>query len=389
MSSQKIYFDHSATTPVDREVLKAMTPFFTEVFGNASSIHAFGQQAIKAVDDSREKIADFLGCKTNEVIFTSGASESDNIVILGLAKPRQHIITSKIEHPAILEPCREMEKQGVEVTYLDVNKKGLVELESVKKAIKENTKLISIMYVNNEIGTIQPISEIGKLIKKENRERKSENRIYFHTDAVQATNYCEMNVDQLGVDLVSISGHKIYAPKGIGALYKRAGTPIRPIQFGGHQEYGIRPGTLNVPGIVGLGKAVELISQSKNDNEKIKKLRDKLIAGILAKIPNAIVNGDLEKRVPANAHFSFKGVEGESMLLLLDQEGIAVSTGSACSSGSLEPSAVLMALGMDPLLAHGSLRITLGKFNTEKEIDCLLEKLPPIIEKLRKISPIK
>lgn len=383
----KIYFDHSATTPIDPVVLKAMQPFFAEVFGNASSIHGFGQTAMSAVDDAREIIAEFLGCKTNEIFFTSGATESDNIVIQGVVSSGQHIITSKIEHPAILEPCEEMEKKGVEVTYIGVNKKGLVAVDEVKNAIKDNTRLISIMYVNNEIGTIQPIEEIGLLVKELNQSRK--NKIYFHTDAVQAVNYCEMNVDKLGVDLVSMSGHKIYGPKGVGVLYRRAGTKILPNQFGGHQEKGVRPGTLNVPGIVGLGKAIELITKDKKSNKKIKSLRDKLINEISKVIPNTQVNGDLEKRVPANAHFSFRGVEGESMLLLLDQEEIAVSTGSACSSGSLEPSYVLMSLGMDPLLAHGSLRITLGKFNTEKEVDYLIKKLPPIVEKLRKMSPIK
>ena len=390
MNTDKLtaYFDHSATTPIDPEVLKAMTPYLTDVFGNASSIHTYGQKSMHAVDDAREIIADFLDCKTNEVFFTSGATESDNIVILGLAKSGEHIITSKIEHPAILEACEQQEKEGVEVSYLDINSKGLVTIESVKKAIKKNTRLISIMYVNNEIGTIQPIEEIGKLVKELNKTRK--NKIYFHTDAVQAINYCDMNVDKLGVDLISVSGHKIYGPKGIGVLYRRTATPIKPIQFGGHQEKGVRPGTLNTPGIVGLGKAVELIMKDNGSiNKKIKQLRDKIIKEITNTIPDVSLNGDSQNKVEGNINFSFKGVEGESMLLLLDQQGIAVSTGSACSSGSLEPSHVLMALGLEPLLAHGSLRITLGKFNTEKDVDYLIKELPPIIEKLRKISPIK
>lgn len=391
MKKTKAYFDHSATTPVDPRVFAAMKPYFFETFGNASSIHIFGQKAMAAVDEAREIVADFLSCKTNEVFFTSGATESDNIVILGLAKAGEHIITSKIEHPAILGPAKQMAKRGVEVTYVGVDKKGLVSIEEVKKAIKDNTRLISIMYVNNEIGTIQPIAEISQLIKTQNAKRKTQNlgKIYFHTDAVQAANYCEMNVDKLGVDLLSLSGHKIYGPKGIGVLYKRANTPLRPIQFGGHHEKGLRPGTLNVPGIVGLGKAIELIKKDKNSNKKIKKLRDSLIERVLKVIPNSQVNGDLKKRISSNAHFSFKGVEGESMLLLLDQEGIAVSTGSACSSGSLEPSHVLLALGLEPLLAHGSLRVTLGKFNTQKDIDYLVKILPPIVAKLRKMSPIK
>jgi cysteine desulfurase len=387
MKEQKAYFDHSATTPVDPKVLKAMEPFFKETFGNASSIHCFGQEAMAAVDDAREIVADFLGCKTEEIFFTSGATESDNIVIQGLAKKGDHIITSKIEHPAILEPGKEMEKQGVEVTYIGVDKNCLVSVEEIKKTIKENTVLVSIMYVNNETGVIQPIAEIGQMIKELNKSRKK--KIYFHTDAVQAANYCQMNVDKLGLDLVSLSGHKIYGPKGIGVLYKRKGVPLKPIQFGGHQEKGVRPGTLNTPGIVGMGKAVELIMKGEGEDEKIKKLRDRLIKEMLKAVPDSQVNGDLTQRIPSNAHFSFKGVEGESMLLLLDQEGIAVSTGSACSSGSLEPSHVLMAMGMDPLSAHGSLRVTLGKFNTEEDIDYLLKTLPPIVAKLRKISPIK
>ncbi len=390
----RAYFDHSASTPIDPAVKKAMEPYLTEIFGNASSIHLFGQEAMKAVDEAREKIADFFGCKTNEIIFTSGATESDNIVIQGLAKPGEHIITSKIEHPAILEPCREMKKRGVEVTFIGVNGKGLVSVDEIKEAIKANTRLISIMYVNNEIGTIQPIAKIGDLIKVQNTKRKAQNlgKIYFHTDAVQAVNYCEMNVDKLGVDLLSLSAHKIYGPKGIGALYLKSGVPISPIQFGGHHERGLRPGTLNVPGIVGLGKAIELLSDNKKrkkENEGIGKLRDKLVDGVKKSITKVEINGDLNQRIPSNAHFSFHGVEGESLLLLLDQEGIAVSTGSACSSGSLEPSHVLMALGIPPLLAHGSLRITLGRFNTGKDIDYLLKKLPSIVEKLRKISPIK
>ncbi len=394
MSKKIIYFDHSATTPVEPAVREAMQPYFSEIFGNASSIHFFGQQAVGAVDEAREKVADFLGCKTNEIIFTSGATESDNIVILGLAKAGEHIITSKIEHPAVLEPAKEMARRGVEVTYLDVEKNGIVSVEKIKEAIKNNTRLISIMYVNNEIGTIQPIAEIGDALKAINQERKENKlpQIFFHTDAVQAANYCDLNVDKLNVDLVSLSGHKIYGPKGIGVLYRRTGVPIKPISFGGHHEYGIRPGTLNVPGIVGFGKAIELLSDKRKTGEtnaKIKELRDSLIAGVQKSIPNVKINGDLDKRVAGNAHFSFYGVEGESMLLLLDQEGIAVSTGSACSSGSLEPSHVLMALDMDPILAHGSLRITFGKFNTEKEVDYLLEKLPPIIAKLRKMSPVK
>jgi len=383
----KIYFDHSATTPLDSAVFEAMQPYFGDTFGNASSIHNFGQAAVAAVDNAREIAADFLGCKTQEVIFTSGATESDNLAILGLARPGEHILTTKIEHPAILEPCREMEKRGVAVTYLPVSAGGLVTAADVKKAINDQTRLVSIMYVNNEIGTILPIAEIGAMIKEINAGRKE--KIYFHTDAVQAANYCEMNVAKLNVDLLSLSGHKIYGPKGIGLLYRKNNTPLSPIQFGGHQETGLRPGTLNVPGIVGLGAALGAIAADRKNQAKILERRDKIIAEVLKLIPKSQVNGDLEKRIPANAHFSFYGIEGESLLILLDQEGIAVSTGSACSSGSLEPSHVLMALGLDPLLAHGSLRITLGKENTDSEISRFLQILPACVGRLRKISPIK
>jgi len=391
---KKIYFDHAATTPVDPSVQKAMLPYFSDRFGNAASIHNFGQKAMAAVDQSRAAIAKFLGCKSNEVIFTAGATESDNIAIQGLVKSGEHIITSKIEHLAVLETCGEMEKRGVNITYLEVTKNGLVEVESVRKAIRPNTRLVSVMYVNNEIGTIQPIVEIGQLIQAVNAERKKQNlrQIYFHTDAVQAALYCDMNVVDLQVDLLSLSGHKIYGPKGIGILYRKIGTPVLPIQFGGHQEFGLRPGTLNVAGIVGLGQAVELLSSKKNlesEIKKIKRFRDNLIAGIKKSIPKAQLNGDQNKRTAANVHFSFYGVEGESLLLLLDQAGLAVSTGSACSSGSLEPSHVLLALDLDPLLSHGSLRITLGKDNTQSEVNYFLSVLPKIITKLRKISPLK
>lgn len=405
---KKIYLDHSATTPLDPAVLKTMLPYQSEMFGNASSVHSFGQEASKAVEKSRGSIAKFLHCNPNEVFFTSGATESDNIVILGIAKRGEHIITSKIEHPAILEACREVEKRGVKVTYVNVDKRGIIKLSELKKAIRPNTKLVSIMYVNNEVGTIQPIAEIGKIISAKNRFCK--NKIYFHTDAVQAANYCEMDVQNLKVDLLSLSGHKIYGPKGIGVLFARKGLLISPIQYGGHQEKGVRPGTYNTAGIVGLGKAVELLNtktpnyakaslgrqkhpstslEAGSENAKIKKLRDYLIKEVKKRIPDVVINGDLKNRTPNNVNFSFKGAEGESILLMLDFEGIAVSTGSACSSGSLEPSHVLTAMGISPELAHGSLRITLGKENTRSEIDRVIEALPKIITKLRKISPFR
>ena len=416
---QKIYLDHSATTPLDPQVLKKMQPYLTDIFGNASSVHSFGQEAMKGVDWAREQLSKLFGGKFKEVIFTSGASESNNLVLRGLVmafrkklEKKYHLITSKIEHPAILETCQALEKEGlVEVTYVGVNKLGLVEVDEIKKAIKENTILISIMYVNNETGVIQPIREIGKMIEKVNKKRilKSEsrnlkdwfNKIYFHTDAVQAVNYCKMQANYLGADLITISAHKIYGPKGVGALYIRQGTPIKSITFGGHQEYNIRPGTYNVPGIVGLGAAVELVNNESASADpstvlrmtasalKIRKLRDKLIAGIQKAIPETQINGDLANRVPSNANISFFNAEGESMLLMLDLEGIAVSTGSACASGSLEPSHVLRAMSIPAEICHASLRFTLGKGTTEKEIDKVIEVLPKIVERLRKMSPLK
>ena len=399
---EKIYLDHSATMPIDPEVRKKIHPYMTEIFGNASSLHSFGQDAIKGVDWAREQLAALFACKFKEVIFTSGATESNNLALRGLVmafrlaqKERKfHIITSKIEHPAILEVCQALVKENLaEVTYVNVDAKGIVKIEEIKAAIKDNTILVSIMYVNNEIGTIQPIRKIGELIENANSKRKLKNafdKIYFHTDAAQAVNYCPMKADYLKADLITISGHKIYGPKGVGALYIKEGTPIKSITFGGHQEYNVRPGTYNVAGIVGLGAAVELVNnQQPTTNNQIKKLRDKLITGLEKKIPNIQINGDMEKRVPANANISFLGAEGESMLLMLDMEGIAVSTGSACASGSLEPSHVLRAMGIPAEDCHASIRFTLGKFTTAKEIDRVIAVLPKIVERLRKMSPIK
>lgn len=396
-----IYLDHSATTPVDPAVAAAMRPYQTEVFGNASSVHSFGQKASQAVEKARMQVAQFLNCEPAEIYFTSGATEADNLVILGVAKAGDHLITSKIEHPAILEACREAEKRGVKVTYVNVDNRGILKLQELKKAIRPNTKLVSVMYVNNEVGTIQPIAEIGKMLEIINKFHRQ--KIYFHTDAAQAANYCDLDVQKLKVDLLSLSGHKIYGPKGIGALFVRKGINISPIQFGGHQEKGLRPGTYNTAGIVGLGKAVELINtktprtspaaagsvrgRQKHENIRIKKLRDYLIREVKKRIPGVVINGDLKNRTPNNINFSFKGAEGESILLMLDFSGIAVSTGSACSSGSLEPSHVLMAMGISPELAHGSLRITLGKNNTSSDVDEVIKVLPGIIAKLRKISP--
>lgn len=383
-----IYLDTAATTPVHPQVLDAMLPYFSDKFGNASSIHSFGQEARSAIDNARHQIAEFLNCKSTEVIFTSGGSESDNLAIRGVLEAisyhvKPHIITSAFEHHAVLDTIKELEKEEkIEASYIKPNREGLVEVDDIKAAIKLNTVLVSIMYVNNEIGTVQSIRAIGQMIEKKNKERS--NRIYFHTDAVQAAQYFDMNVDTLHVDLLTTSAHKIYGPKGIGLLYARTGVPIKHQIVGGGQEYKKRAGTENVAGIVGFAKAVELINRS--DNERIVTLRDKLIDGLLD-ILNSHLNGSREQRTPANANISFMNAEGEAILLNLDMEGIAASTGSACTSGSLSPSHVLISMGLKPEECHGSIRFTLGRETTEEEIDKVLEVLPPIIDKLRKMSP--
>jgi cysteine desulfurase len=395
----KIYLDYAATTPVDEAVFEAMKPYFCEKYGNASSAHFFGREARKAVEKARKQVADFLGCEPKEIIFTSCATESNNLALKGVVKAvnrkhltankKVHIITSSIEHHCVLHACEALEKDGLaEVTYLPVNQEGIVEVESVEKAIKDNTILISIMYANNEIGAIQPIQEIGKVIKKIN-ESKVQNlisKIYFHVDAVQAINYLDCNVEKLGVDLLSLSAHKFYGPKGVGALYIKKGTPVARIQDGGEQEFKLRAGTLNVPGIVGLGEAISRIKNQESRIKKILELRDKLVDGVLEKIPNSKLNGSREKRLPNNANFSFPGAEGEAILLALDMEGVAVSTGSACASENLNPSHVLTALGLGPEEAHSSIRMTLGKYTTESDVDYVLEILPKGVERLRKIS---
>jgi len=396
---KKIYLDYAASTPVDEEVLEEMIPYFSQKFGNPSSIHTFGQEAMEAVDKARQQVADFLGCGAGEIIFTSGATESNNLAIKGIIKATKneklktknfvpHIITSAIEHHCVLNTGKVVQREGSETTFLKVDKDGLVNLEDMKKAIKENTILVSIMYANNEVGTIEPIAEIGEIIKEINIEREKNKlpKIYFHTDAVQAANYLDCDVNKLGVDLLSLSGHKIYGPKGIGILYIRRGTKIKSIQQGGEQEYNLRAGTHNVPGIVGIGKAISLIPKHRKKMEDIRKLRDYLIDEILKNIPNTKLNGSREFRLPHNANFSFQGVEGESILMLLDQEGIAVSTGSACSSASLEPSHVLSAMGIPPEIAHASVRFTLGKDTTKEEIDFVLKVLIEKIKRLREIS---
>jgi cysteine desulfurase len=383
----KIYLDYAATTPVDPKVLRAMLPYLKKEFGNPSSIHGFGQRALGAIEENRKKVANFLDCSAEEIIFTGSATEADNLAIQGLTK-KGHIVTTQIEHDAVLETCKNLEKQGAEVTYLPVDKEGLVQASDIERALRPNTILVSVMYANNEIGTVQPVAEIGQVIKTKNREQGTKNKIYFHTDAVQAANFLDCDVEKLGVDLLTLSAHKIYGPKGVGALYVRKGTPLEPLIFGGGHEYGLRSGTENIPGIVGFGEAISEIQnpKSKIQNIRIRQLRDKTIKTILKLIPDARLNGSLAKRLPNNINFSFKGAEGEAIVIALDQKGIEASTGSACSSKSLEPSHVLTALGLSEIEAHTSLRITLGRFTTVQEIDKLLKVLPPVIQRLRKIS---
>jgi len=390
----KMYLDTAATTPVDERVLEVMLPYFSDQFGNASSIHQFGQIARAAVDSARETTARFLNCKPGEIIFTSGGSESDNLAIKGvleaiscqLSAIRPHVVTSAFEHHAVLDVVKELEADGkIEATYVRPNREGLVEVADVEAAIKPSTVLVSIMYVNNEIGTVQPIREIGKMIERVNRDH--DNRIYFHTDAVQAAEYFNMDVNWLHVDLLTMTAHKIYGPKGIGLLYARKGTPLKHQIIGGGQEYKKRAGTENVAGIVGFAKAVELINLK--ESAKISKLRDRLIDGLLNNIPDSFLNGSRKHRSPANANISFMNAEGESILLNLDMEGVAASTGSACTSGSLEPSHVLISMGLKPEECHGSVRFTLGRSTTQAEIDKVLAVMPKIIKKLRAMSPLK
>lgn len=404
-----IYLDYSATTPIDSKVLNEMKPYFSVDFGNPSSIHNFGQKAMAAVDKARERVAAFLNCEPGEIIFTSGATESDNLAIKGLIKAlkrngaeKLHIITSSIEHPAVLEPCREMEKEGVEVTYLPVKTNGVVDVETFKKAIRQDTALVSIMHVNSEIGSIQPIKEIGKIIKKINEKKAKDWRnapssargkkptpIYFHTDATQAVNFLNCDVKWNYVDLLSMSGHKVYGPKGVGVLFVKSGVPIKPLQTGGHQENNLRSGTYNVPGIVGMGKAIELLNKKtvEKNNSRIAKLRDSLIQEVQRNIPDTILNTDRKNSAPAHANITFLGVEGESILISLDLAGVAVSTGSACASGKLEPSHVLLAMGVKKEVAHSTIRFTLGKFTKESDIKKTVKILPFIIKRLRKMSP--
>jgi cysteine desulfurase len=377
--------DHSATTFVKPEVLEAMIPYFTEHFGNPSSIYGIARYSKKAIDTARVQTAKALGADPNEIYFTSGGSESDNWAIKGVAlanrKRGNHIITTQIEHHAVLHTCQFLEKEGFEVTYLPVDQYGLVDPMVLEKAITENTILISIMYANNEIGTIEPIIELGAIARK--------HKVYFHTDAVQVIGNIPIDVKAQNIDLLSLSAHKFYGPKGVGALYIKKGVRIENLIHGGGQEQRRRAGTENIAGIVGLGKAIEMVTADiPGHNTKIRSMRDRLIKGVLEKIPNSRLNGHPEKRLPGNFNVSFEFIEGESMLLWLDDEGICASTGSACTSGSLEPSHVLLATGLPVEISHGSLRLSLGDANTEKDVDFVLEVLPKVVKKLRDMSPL-
>ena len=374
------YFDHAATTPVKEEVLKEMLPYFNLQYGNASSIYTLGRASRKAIENAREKVASAISAKPKEIYFTSCGSESDNLALKGICyanrNKKNHIITSKIEHPAILQSCKTLEEQGFEVTYLGVDKDGLISTSELENSIKENTILVSIMFANNEIGTIQPISQIGQICKKHN--------IIFHTDCVQAVGNVEIDVEKMNIDLLSMSAHKFYGPKGVGALYVKKGIEFNRIQDGGHQERNKRAGTENVAGIVGMGKAIELAQKNLiNYNKKLTNLRDYYFSQVEQKIPNIKINGSIKNRLPGNANISFEKIDAQELLLNLDEKGICASAGSACSSGEASPSHVLLALGLEQELAYGSLRITLGEENQKEDIDFLIKQLEDIVKELR------
>ncbi len=381
----KIYMDNAATTPVRPEVLETMLPYFTEFYGNASSIYSIAKESRKAMENARNQVAIGIGASADEIYFTGGGSESDNMALRGIAEAYgnkgNHIITTKIEHHAILHTCEYLEKNGYRVTYLPVDADGKISMVDLENAVCSETILISIMFANNEIGTIQPIAEIGAFAK--------EKGILFHTDAVQAVGHVSVDVNEMNIDLLSMSGHKLGAPKGVGALYIKKGVRCQPLIFGGSQEKKKRAGTENIASIVALGKAVELaVSEMEVETKRLVTLRDRLISGILDQISDCKLNGHPTDRLPGNCNIAFHYIEGEGMLLLLDAFGIAASSGSACTSGSLDPSHVLMAIGLKHDIAHGSLRLTLDRVNTEADVDYVLEKLPQIVERLRMMSPL-
>ena len=382
---KNVYLDNSATTRMDSSVLEEMIPFLSDNYGNASSVYSIGRLSKKAIEDSRERVANILNCRPDEIYFTSGGSESDNTAIKGIARANRekgkHIITSKIEHLAVLDTCKKLEEDGFEVTYLDVDEYGRINLDELKSSIRKDTILISIMYANNEVGTIQQISQIGKIAK--------ENNIYFHTDAVQAIGSVKIDVQAQNIDSLSLSAHKFYGPKGIGILYVKKDIKFEKFIDGGHQERNKRAGTENVAAIVGMGKALEMAYEKMDEhNEKIRALRDYYESQVLEKIPYVKVNGNRENRLPGNSNISFRFIEGEGLLLNLDLKGICASSGSACTSGSLDPSHVLLAIGLPHEIAHGSLRISIGKYNTKEEIEFLVQNLVEIVNRLRNMSPL-
>ena len=383
--NHKIYMDHAATTAVKEEVLQEMLPYFSQIYGNPSSIHSFGRDAKRAIEVARDKVAKALGANPSEIFFTAGGSESDNWAVKGVAyanrKKGNHIITTAIEHHAVLDTCKYLEKNGFQITYLPVDKYGLITAQQVTDAITEKTILITVMYANNEIGVIQPIQEIGKIAK--------EKGIYFHTDAVQAIGAIPVSISDLHVDFLSLAAHKFYGPKGIGALYIRRGVQLETLIHGGAQERNKRAGTENLPGIVGLGKAIEIaVNQLDSYSSHVQHLRDRLITEVMNKVSNVRLNGHPTKRLPGNVNFSIEYIEGESLLLSLDMKGIAASSGSACTSGSLDPSHVLLAIGLPHEIAHGSLRLTLGEENTDEDVDYCVEVIPGIVNRLREMSPL-
>jgi cysteine desulfurase len=378
-----IYFDNNATTQVAEEVLEEIQPLFCELYGNPSSMHTFGGQIGRKIGQAREQVAGLLGCEPSEIVFTSGGTESDNTAIKGTLAALPHkrkIITSRIEHPAVLTVCREIENRGYNIIELAVDKYGQLDIEQLAEQLDDDTALVTIMYANNETGVIFPIDKISRLT--------AEKGIVFHTDAVQAVGKIPLNLSKSNIDLLSLSGHKLHGPKGVGILYVRKGTRLSPYMLGGHQEAGRRAGTENVPGIVGIGKACELAAKNfEQENNKVKDLRDKLESEILEKCPDSLLNGDKENRLPNTTNISFEYIEGEAILLMLDQYGICASSGSACTSGSLEPSHVLRAMGVPFTAAHGSIRFSLSRYSTEEEVDYTIEKIPPIVNQLRKLSP--
>jgi len=382
---KKIYFDHNATTPIDPEVFDAMLPFFKEEFGNPSSIHWAGRNSRKAIEEARDKVCKLLNCANLELIFTSSGTEGDNHAIKGVAYAKKekgnHIITTKVEHPAVLNTCKHLAKEGFETTYLDVDSDGLIDLEALKAAITPKTILISVMYANNETGVVFPIKEIGEIAKAKG--------VTFHTDAVQAAGKIPIDVQNLNVDLLTISGHKLYGPKGVGALFAKRGVRLVPLIHGGHHERNRRGGTENVAGIAGLGKAAEIaLRDMERESAQLTTLRNRIEKGLAEKIPHIKINGHIDKRLPNTANISFEFVEGESLLLNLDMKGIAASSGSACTSGSLEPSHVLLAMGLTHEMSHGSVRFSLGKSNSAEDVEYLIEIMPPIVERMRSMSPL-